>query len=460
MEYGTMDRRLSGQMDRQKNSIIDFIVIYAFFCSMGFPGNYREFFGGAIGMAIEYSSFILQIAVILVSSADNLMDIKIIDLKKRHMPTYFLLAVFFIQSMAVTNHVADQLISCLRFTMTALFALWVTDRYDIKRTLEFIIAAQTMFVMANLVLYFLFPHIGFYFDEEGRYLFRGIADRKNALGQELGFGMVLQMVLLRLKLDKKEKVSLLFWGVLMAQLFLLILCQNAGALFTASIPVAFLFVLEKRLGIRGRFQWGIIYTAGSIGFLIAAMTILPLFEPFFNSIGKDATLSNRTLIWEGILEYVQQFNTFTGSGFNMFWRDEIALQNLQNCYSRDSWFRSMTFGSHNVLLEMWLDMGLIGLVIYLVTLIIAFVNVKKIPEEHYAVCTAIIMVLLIRGMTERAYTPSSYGTMFLFLMLGLAQQGKEIAYAAMPKGAELRSARLKQGKAKRTRKIAQRNKRT
>ena len=248
--------------------------------------------------------------------------------------------------------------------------------------------------------------------------------------------------------------------VLAAQLFLLILCQNAGALFTASIPVAFLFVLEKRLGIRGRFQWGIIYTAGSIGFLIAAMTILPLFEPFFNSIGKDATLSNRTLIWEGILEYVQQFNTFTGSGFNMFWRDEIALQNLQNCYSRDSWFRSMTFGSHNVLLEMWLDMGLIGLVIYLITLIIAFVNVKKIPEEHYAVCTAIIMVLLIRGLTERAYTPSSYGTMFLFLMLGLAQQGKEIAYAAMPKGAELRSARLKQGKAKRTRKIAQRNKRT
>lgn len=443
-----MDRQLSSQMSRNKNSIIDFIVIYAFFCSMGFPGNYREFFGGAVGMAIEYSSFILQIAVILFSSADNVMDIKIIDLKKKHMPTYFLLTVFFIQSMIVTPHVADQLISCLRFTMTALFALWVTDRYDIKRTLEFIIAAQTMFVMANLVLYFIFPSVGFYFDEEGRYLFRGIADRKNALGQELGFGMVLQMTLLRLKMDNKEKVSLLFWGILAAQLFLLILCQNAGALFTASIPVAFIFVLEKRLGIRGRFQWGILYTVASIGFLIAAMTILPLFEPFFNSIGKDATLSNRTLIWEGILEYVQQFNTFTGSGFNMFWRDEVALQNLQNCYSRDSWFRTMTFGSHNVLLEMWLDMGLIGLLLYLMALIIAFVNVKFIPEDHYVVCSAIILVLLIRGFTERAYTPSSYGTMFLFLMLGLAQNGKAITFAALPKGADIRRARLKQNKEK------------
>lgn len=443
-----MDRQLGSQMNRNKNSIIDFVVIYAFFCSMGFPGNYREFFGSTIGMAIEYSSFILQIAVILFSSADNLMDIKIIDLKKKHLPTYFLLAVFFIQSMAVTNYVADQLISCLRFTMTALFALWVTDRYDVKRTLEYIIAAQTMFVFANLVLYFLFPSVGFYFDEEGRYLFRGVTERKNTLGQELGFGLVLQMVLLRLKMDKKEKISLLFWGILAAQLFLLILCQNIGALFTAIIPIAFVFLLEKRLGVKGRFQWGIVYTVASIGFLIVAMTILPLFAPFFESIGKDATLSNRTLIWEGILEYVQQFNTFVGSGFNMFWRDELALQNLQNCYSRDSWFRTMTFGSHNVLLEMWLDMGLIGLVIYLMVLIIAFVNVKKMPNEHYVVCSAIIMVLLIRGLTERAYTPSSYGTMFLFLMLGLAQNGKAIAFAAMPKGADIRFARLAQSKGK------------
>lgn len=444
-----MDRQLSSQMSRNKNSIIDFVVIYAFFCSMGFPGNYRQFLGGTVGMAIEYSSFILQIAVILFSSADNVMDIKIIDLKKKHLPTYFLLTVFFIQSMIVTPHVADQLISCLRFTMTALFALWVTDRYDIKRTLEFIIAAQTMFVLANLVLYFIFPSVGFYFDEEGRYLFRGVMDRKNNLGQELGFCIVLQMVLLRVKMDKKEKISLLFWGILAAQLFLLILCQNAGALFTASIPVAFIFVLEKRLGIRGRFQWGILYTVASIGFLIAAMTILPLFEPFFNSIGKDATLSNRTLIWEGILEYVQQFNTFTGSGFNMFWRDEVALQNLQNCYSRDSWFRTMTFGSHNVLLEMWLDTGLIGLAIYLLVIIIAFVNVRKMPEDHYIVCSAIILVLLIRGLTERAYTPSSYCTMFLFLLLGIAQNGKAIAFAALPKGGDIRKARL-QNKEKKT----------
>lgn len=445
-----MDRQLSSQMNRSKNSVIDFIVIYAFFCSMGFPGNYREFFGGTIGMAIEYSSFILQIAVILVSSADNLMDIKIIDLKKKHLPTYFLLAVFFIMSMAVTNYVADQLISCLRFTMTALFALWVTDRYDIKRTLEFIVAAQTMFVLANLVLYFLFPSIGFYYDEEGRYLFRGVTERKNVLGQELGFGIVLQMTLLRLKADKKEKISLLFWGVLASQLFLLILCQNAGALFTAAIPIAYIFLFEKRFGVRGRFHWGILYVVISIGFLIAAMTILPLFEPFFNSIGKDATLSNRTLIWEGLLEYVQQYNTFTGAGYNMFWRDEVALQNLQNCYPRDSWYRTMTFGAHNILLEMWLDVGLIGVAVYLFTLVVAFVNVKKLPEDHYVVCSAIILVLLIRGLMERAYMPASYSTMFLFLMLGLAQNGKAIAFAAMPKGADIRYARLKQEKPKKS----------
>lgn len=82
------------------------------------------------------------------------------------------------------------------------------------------------------------------------------------------------------------------------------------------LPMYFL-VFRKLRDLRLPLGW--LYVAGSVGFLVFAFTILPLFAPLLESMGKDATLTGRTELWNGIYKFMQQHNMLTGYGYGQFW---------------------------------------------------------------------------------------------------------------------------------------------
>lgn len=417
-----MDKRTirPGAKSAERSTFLDAVIVFCLLKSMGFPGNFRLLLGGAVETLTGYGAFLMEILVMLLTSGGRFLDLRPVNLRRKYAPAYLLVAVFFLESMAVTRQVSAQLISCLHFSVTALFGLWLADRFGPRQLLKYLLIAQAIFVLCNYMLLTALPRIGFYTDEEGRRLFRGITERKNTLGAELAFMLVLQAAALRLRRDRGQPIGFLFWGLLAAQLLLLLITRATGALLTAALPMVYLLWIDRRLSPRGRVHWGVVYAAGSIGFLVFALTVLPLFAPLLEAIGKDATLSNRTVIWRGVLEYMSGHHPLTGNGFSMFWRDAEALKAFQDLFRRDSWYRTMTFGSHNALLELWLEVGLIGVGAYLFNLIWAFRRVKRMSGEQYLFCTAILLPLMIRGLTERAFTPSGYLTMALFLLLGVA----------------------------------------
>ena len=93
--------------------------------SFGFPGRYTEVFGDMFGTLVEYSSFFLQILLMILMSGDNFFDLKLIDMKPKYGWLYFFLAVLFAQSMIATSDASEQLISCVRVTVTGLYAIWI-----------------------------------------------------------------------------------------------------------------------------------------------------------------------------------------------------------------------------------------------------------------------------------------------------------------------------------------------
>ena len=72
---------------------------------------------------------------------------------------------------------------------------------------------------------------------------------------------------------------------------MLFLCNAKGALFCVAIPAAICCSWRGGTTRSGGCRWGWVYVVGSVGFLIAALTILPLMEPLLSAIGKDATLT-------------------------------------------------------------------------------------------------------------------------------------------------------------------------
>ena len=407
--------------DYSKNALLEYLVIFCVFCRLGFPGNLSEMLGGnTVMLAIDYGSSLVQVLIMLMASGDTLNDIRLMNFKKKYYPIYLMLLLLFAMSLLVSHSRIKQLTIIIRFSITALFGLWLADYFSVKRLLEIIYCAQVAIVIANLLTLVVFPSAGYYVDEGYGYIFRGLYTQKNGLGAEMGALLALQTVLGFLRRDGREGLTRTFIVLFVVQVFLLAVSRSTSSLLSTGLTVVYLILVRAKQGRGRRIQWGFVYAVVSVGFLFAASMILPMAAPLLEAMGKDATLSNRTPMWAGIITFMQEGHTLTGYGLLQFWETPYALRILQLSFPSDSWFRSMAYGSHNVILEMWLDVGLIGIAAFLTTLIICFRHVGKLTPERYLLCSALIIPQLIEGLTDRMYTNVNYSTCFFFLLLGTA----------------------------------------
>ena len=428
-----MDRQISkAEYETGKNILVDFLVVCCIVCRLGFPGILSEYYA-ILTPLFDYGSSLLQVIIILAVSGDTVGDIKLLDIKKKYGLVYLMIAMLIAQALLVSNERLSELTTCIRFTITAVFGLWLADHYEVKRLLELICRALGIFAVMNLMLFTVFRNIGFYHDEEGRYMFRGLFTRKNPMGEALAYGIVLQVTWFCMKLQAREGLKKNHFFVMAVQIFLLFETKATGAVITAIIPII-LILLESLKWLKlPRVHWGYVYITVSAGFLLIALTILPIFSPLLELIGKDATLSNRTYLWEKLIPFMLNSHTFTGYGLLMFWYDADALKSLQYLFARNSWFREMTYGAHNTLLEMWLDIGLIGLALFFLVLIYSFRRFRHFNDNQYYACSAFMLPMLIRGLTERSFTNSNYMTLFFFIMIGIACTGSDVKPSLYPR---------------------------
>lgn len=398
-------------------------VICVFLFALGFPGKLADMVGGArLSMLIQYAVFAFQIVFMLITSGSDLMDMKLIDLKKEFTPIYLMLGVFFITSMVVTHDRASQFISCLRFSVTGFFALWIVQWYDVKYILKFVCWAQSIIVLLCLAFMFI-PSQG-WATVEGARCFVGIFPGKNVCGAEIAFGLTMQTALLRLYWKDGEQPGLFFYLIILCQLMMLVLSRAMGSLVSAGLPIAALLLLRGNRGFLGRLPLGWMYVLGSVGFLIFALYLIPPMAPLLEAIGKDVTLTGRIPMWQQHVSNMLSSHTFTGYGFGMFWENPAAVESFHAAFDENTWAGTMTTGAHNEMIELWLDVGLIGIAVYFFMLIMAFRCMKDVKDDAYAFCLAVMLGVFIKGLTERTHTTASYWTLFLFLACALAFKSK------------------------------------
>lgn len=400
------------------------MVLCVFLFALGFPGKLANLFGGEkVNMLLQYGLFALQIIFMLLTSADRLMDIKIVDLKKEYTSIYLLVVIISITSMIVTHDHVSQLITCLRLTVTALFSLWIINWYDVKHILTFTYWAQSIIVLCCLVYMLLFPGQSYaYFN--GSRSFVGIFSNKNMCGSEIGFCLTLQAALLHLYLSEDQQPSLFFYFILACQLLMLVLSKAFGSLLTTFIPIAYIIMSHRFKGWLKRLPIGVLYILGSIGFLFFALNLMYLVSPILEAFGKDATLTGRIPMWEQHINNMLSTHTFTGYGYGLFWENEAAVAAFHAGFERNSWTSAMTTGAHNELIELWLDSGLIGIAAFYFMILSAFRHTNRMKESVYVFCVTVMMCVFIQGLTERVHSTANYWTLYIFLSCGLALKSR------------------------------------
>lgn len=266
----------------------------------------------------------------------------------------------------------------------------------------------------SIVLIKWFPEYGRYWGPYGgNGLNIGACDGKNALGLVCAIGGLFfvseLIVLLRNRKLSSEQLSLVINIIFLAMIsFLFILADSQSSFLSLIIAIGILITIDM---VRNNIKY-----TGVIFFHITLIVIVILSTNFINmlieSLGRDVTMTGRTDLWEYLMQI--KINPLVGTGYKTFWTGHRLDQ-----IWRDFWWHPKQ--AHNGYLEIYLNLGIMGL-LSLIALIITTYKYNKdklsFNFEMGKFSMAIFFMLIIYNWTEATFISSSpIWFIFLFTMI-------------------------------------------
>lgn len=295
-----------------------------------------------------------------------------------------------------------------------LFVLSTLAGPGILRFMRITLGVTLVLVLLSLAEAALRPAIGY---DTGDYAnaIRGVFPQKNVFGMALLCGV---LALSYLVLERGR----LRWGdgaILLVLLVMLVLARSTTslllALLCAGATVAFLW-LDRGGAWAAAILLGLV-TGGSAALLLFAALGT---EGLFELIGKDASLTGRTFIWEEVWNLINQ-RPLLGTGYAAFWiADSPGVLAIQE---RVQW---AVPSAHSGYLEVLLQLGWVGaaLVALLaaVTLLWALLALARGPRRHAMWTLMLAGVLLILNQSESALLNPDLPMIFWLMLLVVLQQ--------------------------------------
>ena len=300
----------------------------------------------------------------------------------------------------------------LALAFTTLFGLWLAARFDWRGLLTVLAVTFAILMAGSALAGALFPAFGV-MHEIHPGAWRGLWWEKNTLGAMMGWAMLAFTGLAAL--DAKRR---LIWLALLAPAFALVLLSTSRtALLAALIALAGPMMIAMA---RRDFTFGAMAVmAGLTGVGLAALVIAIGPMVLLEALGRDATLTGRTDIWEALFRQMAD-RPLLGFGYGVFWQVENGPA---------FWVRQETVWpvptAHNGWLETALSMGLFGVAIaaiaYLGALISAAWRLFSGNETYWALTFLIMWGLISFSESNLAEQNSMMWVMFTATAAKLAQ---------------------------------------
>ena len=117
-------------------------------------------------------------------------------------------------------------------------------------------------------------------------------------------------------------------------------------------------------------------------------------EVFVTSLGRDMTFTDRVSLWRDLLEF--DINPVIGVGYDSFW----IMDRMQILWETRWWRPNQ---AHNGYLDVYLELGMLGLFIWLVIIATTFRNISKvllIDFNYGRFQMAFLFIFLLFNITE------------------------------------------------------------
>ncbi|MGI8959261.1 MAG: O-antigen ligase family protein [Bryobacteraceae bacterium] len=288
-------------------------------------------------------------AVVLIVCLMNIREV--IGAARRQVPL-LLFVVWAMLSLVWSQNPQLTLRRDLGLICTTAFGIYLGIRFELKALLRLLAFTLALAIVGSIVAAVLFPAAGLM---SGALLgaWRGIYIHKNTMARIMGLAFVTFSCL---TLDSKRN-RWVYSGFLLGAFGLIVLSRSITAILVTLITCA--------VGLWRRRQ---LRRAESVAFfavvLLAGVSVSAVLEgntdALFQFIGRSSTLSGRTYLWQLSFEAVAQ-RPFLGSGWDVFW----GTSEGDRIRALIGWDAPH---AHNAFLDLSLNVGIIGLGLFLVGL--------------------------------------------------------------------------------------------
>lgn len=252
---------------------------------------------------------------------------------------------------------------------------------------------------------------------DGTLTFVGVFSSKNQLGLFASLGVAFALARLMLApASRSTKLTLLmFAGVNLAALAAshsgtsLVSLLVLTATLLALRPLKALTPRMRILGVLGFGSLGIagLYTTFALGGFDAALAAL----------GKDETLTGRTYLWSEAIRLGAE-DPLLGVGYLAWWIPGFA--EAERLWSEFYINSRSGFHFHNTFLQIYVDLGLVGLALFILTYLTALASSLRalvVSSDPWPVIdVAILLMFLVRAFAEvDTMQPYTIGTFLLYM---------------------------------------------
>lgn len=255
-------------------------------------------------------------------------------------------------------------------------------------------------------------------------MFVGVSTSKNGLGAVCLLSGI--YFCWRLFLNRREEVEI--GGHLRVTVDIVFLATLAWLFYMANsatsyacMVVAICLFLVSRLPMLAREPRRLV-TLGIITVSLIALleSTLDISDMIIAILGRDPTLTERVPMWNMLLEW--DTNPYIGVGYESFWSGARLAHIWENWPG--------IIQSHNGYIDLYLNIGLVGLVLLLLCVISGLGNVVKHLRYEYSSAVlriSFIVVVVLYNLTEAAIKPLSNMWLVLLLsILDISNQSRKI----------------------------------
>ena len=288
----------------------------------------------------------------------------------------------------------------------------LTDREPTAALKRVLARAAFVLLPVSVLLIKYYPAIGRYWGHwEGKAFYGGVATDKNMLGKTcLIFGLGASWrVLQEMAGSRRARILMAQGSIVAIALWLFYTCNSMTSMSCFLLASGLMAAMTTFKAAR---QKAVVHALVLGVIVICACTLfLGVGGDVLNTLGRDSTLTGRTQLWGELAGMT--VNPVLGTGFESFWLGK-RLQRLWAAH----WWRPNE--SHDGYLELYLNLGLAGVGLFLVVLVTGYRNIMKLlptDPEGGRIRLAFFVVGVTYNFTEAA--TRSMDVVWLMLILSV-----------------------------------------